>query len=390
MSSRTGRSSNTELTRRDMLRLSAAGLVGASAWPWLARAADSVAPAGRRGRSCILLWMSGGPSQLDTFDLKPGHENGGSFKPIETSVPGLQISEHLPKLAAQAKHLAIVRSMTSKEGDHGRATYLLRNGYLPQPPVRYPTLGSLVAKELGDPLAELPSFVSIAPFRNFNPAAFSPGFLGSQYAPLFVGEARNNGGGDNANDDSLTVSDLEPPQRIASVTVKERLDLLDWLNDRFVGDHAGPPAIGYRTAYERAVKLMRSQAAQVFDLDQEPDDVREAYGRNRFGQGCLLARRLVEQGVPFVEVTLGGVNSIGWDTHTANFEGVKELSGMLDPAWATLLAELDARGLLETTTIIWMGEFGRTPKINQNTGRDHFPNAWSTSWPEAGFAGDRP
>jgi uncharacterized protein (DUF1501 family) len=159
--------------------------------------------------------------------------------------------------------------------------------------------------------------------------------------------------------------------------VSERLGLLGWLNDRFVGTHAAPPAVGYRTAYERAVRLMRSQAAKVFDLDEEPAEVREAYGRNRFGQGCLLARRLVEHGVPFVEVTLGGAGGIGWDTHTDNFEGVKTLSQSLDPAWATLLAELEARGLLETTLIVWMGEFGRTPKINENTGRDHYPNAWT-------------
>jgi len=379
--------SQVELTRRDMLRLSTAGLVGSATWPWLVRAADSAGktePDDPR-RSCILLWMNGGPSQLDTFDMKPGHENGGSFKPIETSVSGIQISEHLPQLAKQAEHLAIIRSMTSKEGDHGRATYLMRNGYLPQPPVRYPTLGSLVAKELGDPAAELPSFVSIAPFRNFNPAAYGPGFLGSQYAPLIVGESRPTGG--DEDDDSLTVADLSPTNKLSEETVGERLEMLNWLNERFVSDHAAPPAIGYRTAYERAAKLMRSQAAKVFDLDEESAEVRAAYGRNRFGQGCLLARRLVERGVPFVEVTLGGVNSIGWDTHAGNFDGVKELSGLLDPAWATLMKELKDRGLLESTTILWMGEFGRTPKINDNTGRDHFPNAWSAVLAGGGIRG---
>jgi hypothetical protein len=254
----------------------------------------------------------------------------------------------------------------------------MRNGYLPAPPVRYPTLGSLVANELGDLQAELPNFVSIAPFRNFNPAAYGPGFLGSQYAPLFVGQSRNPYADEDEPDDDLSVADLAPPEGIAGDTVAERIGLLGWLNDRFVADLAAPPAVGYRTAYERAIKLMRSKAAKVFDLDEEPAEVREAYGRTRFGQGCLLARRLVERGVPFVEVTLGGVNSIGWDTHTGNFDTVKELSGELDPAWATLMSELKSRGLLETTTILWMGEFGRTPKINDNTGRDHYPNAWTT------------
>jgi hypothetical protein len=285
-----------------------------------------------------------------------------------------------------SEHLAIIRSMKSKEGDHGRATYLLRNGYLPQPPVRYPTLGSLVAKELGNPAAELPAYVSIAPFRNFNPAAFGPGFLGSQFAPLLVGEAGNTGE-DDAENDNLTVADLAAPETLSGETVGERLGLLNWLNDRFVTTHAGAPAIGYKTAYERAVKLMRSEAAKAFDLDEEPAEVREAYGRNRFGQGCLLARRLVERGVPFVEVTLGATGTPSWDTHADNFETVKELCGLLDPAWATLMAELKSRGLLASTTIVWMGEFGRTPKINDNTGRDHYPNAWTTVLAGGGIRG---
>src|SRR5262249_41026635 len=142
----------------------------------------------KRRKSSIVPWMPGGPSQTDTFDPKPGHANGGEFKAIETAVPGILVSEHLPKLAKQMKDIAIVRSMTSKEGDHGRATYNLRTGYMPQGPVRYPTLGSLVSKELGSDDAELPNFVSIAPVRSFNPAAFGPGFLGPQYAPLVVGE----------------------------------------------------------------------------------------------------------------------------------------------------------------------------------------------------------
>ncbi|HEV3025907.1 MAG TPA: DUF1501 domain-containing protein [Pirellulales bacterium] len=359
-----------------MLRLSWAGLVGAATLPWVEAVAEESAPLAGRKRACILLWMNGGPSQMDTFDLKPGHENGGSFKEIATRVPGIKISEHLPKIAELADHLAIIRSMSTKEGDHGRATYLLRNGYLPQPPVRYPTLGSLVAKELGDPLAELPSFVSISPFRNFNPAAFNPGFLGSQFAPLFVGEAR--GGNQDDDDANLTVADLDAPKGVAAQTVSARLGLLNSLNDRFLGGHAGAPGVGYKTAYDRAVRLMRSKAAKAFDLDEEPKEVRDAYGRNRFGQGCLLARRLAERGVPFVEVTLGGNGGIGWDTHQNNFDGVKQLSGTLDPAWATLMTELKSRGLLDSTLMVWMGEFGRTPKINTNKGRDHYPNAWST------------
>ncbi len=213
-------SESLELTRRDLLRLSSASLIGASAFPWLEAAAHAT-PAPARKRACILLWMNGGPSQMDTFDLKPGHENGGSFKEIATSVPGIKISEHLPKIAGMAEHMAIIRSMSTKEGDHSRATYLLRIGYLPQPPLRYPTLGSLVAKELGDPMAELPNFVSVAPYRALNPAAFGPGFLGSQYAPLFVGEAQPGGDDEDMSGGNygLAVADLAPGEGIKAETV---------------------------------------------------------------------------------------------------------------------------------------------------------------------------
>ena len=176
------------LSRRNWLKLSAASVLGWSTSGWLGALAADAAKNPQRKRSCILLWMSGGPSQLDTFDLKPGHPNGGPFKPIATKVPGIQISEHFARIAKFADHLAIVRSMTSKEGDHGRATYYLRTGYLPQGPVQYPSLGALVSKELGEDHAELPNFVSIAPFRFLNADAYGAGFLGPSHAPLIVGE----------------------------------------------------------------------------------------------------------------------------------------------------------------------------------------------------------
>src|SRR4051794_36668199 len=181
-------SSSQRVTRRQMLRLASWGALAGSASGWLQPLAAGAATDPRRRKACILLWMSGGPSQIDTFDPKPGHENGGPFKPIATAVPGLLVGEHLPRIAKEAKDLAIIRGMSTKEGDHGRATYNLRTGYLPQGPVRYPTLGSVVAKELEDESAELPGFVSIAPARAISPTAFGPGFLGPRYAPLVVGE----------------------------------------------------------------------------------------------------------------------------------------------------------------------------------------------------------
>ena len=377
--------SKLPLSRRDWLRLASLGVVGAANAHWFEALAAEAARDPARRRCCILLWMSGGPSQIDTFDPKPGHANGGTFKDIATRSAGVRISEHLPKLAEQSEHLAIVRSLTSKEGDHARATQFVHTGYLPQGPIRYPTLGSLVSKELGSTGAELPNFVSIAPFRGLAPAAHSPGFLGSPYAPLLVGTRA----GDGNVDDALKVEDLELPGGVDLALADTRLDLLHSLNDRFVGQHTDGPAIGHATAYGRAVKLMRSAAGRAFNLDEEPAAMRDAYGRNRFGQSCLLARRLVEQGVPFVEVTLGGIdgNQLGWDTHADNFEGVKKLCQTLDPAWATLIEDLKTRGLLDSTLIVWMGEFGRTPKINDNSGRDHFPNAWSAVLAGGGVRG---
>ncbi len=381
---------NTTFSRRDWLRYAGLGLLGASSSGWFPLLADDLAKQAGRSRSVILLWMSGGPSQLDTFDLKPGHKNGGEFKPVETSVPGIQICEHLPKLARQMEHLGLIRSMSTKEGDHGRATYLLRTGYLPQGPVKYPTLGSSLSKELGRVDAEIPNFVSIAPQRFLSPAAFGPGFLGPKYAPLTVGNAGRGGRPMAANTDQLTVKNLNLPTQVTSTQFDSRLELLDGLEADFQTTHPGLVSQSHRNAYQQAVKMMRSATAKAFNLEEEPVDLRDAYGRNNFGQGCLLARRLVERGVPFVEVTLSEAanqGGIGWDTHTSAFPAVKALCEVLDPAWSTLLTDLKSRGLLESTLVVWMGEFGRTPIINSNAGRDHFPVAWSTVLSGGGIRG---
>jgi len=371
------------LSRRDLLRLATAGVVSFSTSGWIeAMAADTAADPKRR-KACILLWMTGGPSQTDTFDPKPGHANGGEFKAIETAAPGVLISEHLPKLAKEMKDIAIIRSMSTKEGDHGRATFNLRTGYMPTGPIHYPTLGALVSKELGSDEAEIPNFISIAPVRSFNPAAFGPGFLGPQYAPLVVGERAvyDPQAPPDARDLSFKVENLNPPTDVDKSRADARLGLLDWMGKDFLAQHPGITPLSHQDAYQRAVKLMRSTAARAFELDEEPAALRDAYGRTSFGQGCLLARRLVERGVPFVEVSLNsseGATGFGWDTHLQNFDAVKKLSGVLDPAWATLMTDLRSRGLLDSTLIVWMGEFGRTPKINKDAGRDHFPNAGTT------------
>ena len=377
--------SSLSLSRRDWLKLSAAGVSAYSLSGWLENLAAAAAKSPERKRSCILLWMAGGPSQMDTFDLKPGHANGGPYKEIATSVPGIKISEHLPKLATHMKDMVLVRSMSTKEADHGRATYYLRTGRVPGGPIQYPPLGSFVAKELERPDAELPSFVSISPFRGLNSAAFTPGFLGPRYAPLIVGENAafrpQQGGGDIAQ--ALRVQDLDLPRDVNDRRADARLQMLNEMEQEFLAHHSSIAAESHRTAYRRAVTMMRSAAVKAFNLDEEPPKLRDAYGRNLFGQGCLLARRLVERGVPFVEVSLNG-----WDTHAQNFEQVKRLSGTLDPAWATLMDDLKDKGLLESTLIVWMGEFGRTPKIaKERTGRDHWAVSWSTVLAGGGLKG---
>jgi uncharacterized protein (DUF1501 family) len=372
------------LSRRDWLKLASAGVLGGSTSGWLKVLADDTAHNPQRKRSCILLWMSGGPSQLDTFDLKPGHANGGPFQAIDTNVSGVQVSEHFSKIAKMANHLAIVRSLFSKEGDHGRATFLLRTGYVPQGPVQYPTLGALVAKELGDDHSDLPNFVSVAPFRALSQNAFGSGFLGPRLAPLVVGESGLGPvqQGQNNVNQALQVQDLVEATGISREQADARIELLKRVQQDFLAEHPDAPTLSHQNAYERAVRLMRSSAAKAFDLDDEKAEVRDSYGRNLFGQGCLLARRLVERQVPFVEVTLNG-----WDTHANNANTVRNLSQTVDAGWAALMTDLKDRGLLDTTLIVWMGEFGRTPKFGRPDGRDHWPNSFSAVLAGGGIKG---
>jgi hypothetical protein len=386
-------SGTPRLSRREVIKLASAGVVGYSLSGWLGQLAEATANNPQRRRSCILLWMNGGPSQMDTFDLKPGHANGGPSREIATAVPGIRISEHLPRIARSMRDLAIIRAMSTREADHGRATYQLRTGYLPGGPVQYPTLGSLFSKEMGRTGAELPNFVSIAPYPFFSPAAYGPGFLGPQYAPLVLGgdqQALIPIPGQQANyEDGLRVPDLVTPAGVSPARAAARVRFLEEMERDFLETRNALPVESHRSAYQRAVTLMRSTATRAFDLDEEPQQLRDRYGRNLFGQGCLLARRLIERGVPFVEVSLATAGNIalGWDTHINNFDGVRRLSEVLDPAWATLIDDLRGRGLLDSTLIVWMGEFGRTPRINPQQGRDHWANAWTTVLSGGGIRG---
>ncbi len=356
-----------ERNRREVLQLSAAGVFAGSMSGWMPLLAKEAAktPA-KKHKSCILLFMDGGPTHKDTWDLKPDSKGAGEFKPIKTSAPGVEISEHLPKVAQHMHRGVIVRGMSSPEGAHGRAKYYTHTGFREgQGGVVYPSLGSIVSQQLGRPEATVPNFVSIAG------RTYGSGFLGPKHQPLQVQNA------------SSGVEDLKA--LVSDTQFEKRVGLLKEMEDAFHREYKVDPANDHKTTYERAVALMKSKESKAFDLAQEPSASRGKYGSGKFADGVLMARRLVEVGVPFVEVALGG-----WDTHMDNFDRVKKLSGEVDAALSALLADLAERGLLDSTLVVWMGEFGRTPHINTRgakPGRDHYPRAWSLAMFGGGLKG---
>ena len=366
---------NVKINRRQWIN---AGVVtGSCGWlPLLAKAQSQ----SNELRHCVILWMSGGPSQIDTFDMKPGHANGGSLREAATQVPGLRFSEHFSNLAKQANTMAVLRGLSTREGDHERGTVLMRTGHVPGGPVHYPSIGSSLSKSLGSDDTELPAYVTIAP-GPFARNSISPGFLGPKHAATSVAAAPP-GDDDFAQ---LRVDFLNQPAAVNDGRQAARLQLWRAMQKKFLATNGSANVIAHDTTYESAIRMLNSAAKQAFDLSAEPAKVREAYGSGSFGQGCLMARRLIEQGVSLVEVTLG--SGLGWDTHADNFATVRRLSEELDVAWATLMNELRDRGLLDRTTILWAGEFGRTPRINANGGRDHHPQAFSCVLSGGGIAG---
>ncbi len=354
--------------RRDFLKgISLGALAGGLSGGllnWTDMVTAQAAELRQRGMACILLWMQGGPSQFETFSPKPGHANGGETKAIPTAVPGIQIAEHYPLLAKQMQDVAIVRSVTSKEGAHPRAQILMHSGYLPMASVKYPTLGSIVSHELADAASQLPSFVRIGGVRNGGTA----GFLGVEYDPFDI------------NNPTAPPTNTTLPTDVARY--QRRLQLLDRLESNASGKAVSQDAAEHKKLYDRAMKMILSPDMKAFDLTKETDKTRDAYGRNNFGAGCLLARRLIESGVTFVEVGLDG-----WDTHQDNFDRTTKLAGQVDQPFAALIADLKQRGMLDKTLVIWMGEFGRTPNINANAGRDHYPKAFNVALAGGGIRG---
>lgn len=349
------------VTRRSFLHCVSAGAIAAGTLNFRDLMSLQAEELRKQGRSMILLWMQGGPSQFETFDPKPGTENGGPTTAISTAVPGIQIAAGWEKTAAQMQEIALIRSMTNREGNHQRATYQLHTGYIPSGSVKHPSFASAVAQQLATGECELPSFVSIGP-------TIGAGFLGVDYEPFVV----NNPG--------------ELPQNVGTPVAEQRytrrLGLLDRLEGEFGRRGAAPVVAAHRQLYGKTSQLVLSPETRAFDFSDEPTSLTSQYGDNQFGRGCLLARRLVEEGVTFVEV-----RSNGWDTHQNNFDRTGELAAQVDPGFGTLIADLKDRGLLERTVVAWMGEFGRTPRINPNTGRDHYPRVFSVALAGGGIIG---
>ena len=318
----------------------------------------------RNHKSCILLWMGGGPPSIDMFDMKPGVSTGGPFKPIATTGEG-QINELMPNLAQQMRHLSIVRSMSTREADHERGRYYMHTGYVPNPNIEHPSYGSVVAHQLESKLDSL----EIPPFVSIGGASEGPGFLGMAYAPFQV-------------DSNGRVRDAD--MRVSDQRRQDRMKLLDALETRFIREDRGPAAGEHAKVVKNTLSMMTSEQMEAFNVQQEDQGIKERYGETNFGRGCLMARRLVETGVPFIEVNFGG-----WDLHQNCFDQLNTKLPELDTAMSALVDDLYQRGLWEDTIVLWMGEFGRTPRINGNSGRDHWARSWSVVVGGGGIPGGR-
>ncbi|WP_422930800.1 DUF1501 domain-containing protein [Singulisphaera sp. PoT] len=357
-------------SRRSILR---AGLFGSLCLAFddilrlRALASGASKPVSTSATNCILVWLAGGPSHIDTFDPKPDAsvDVRGEFKPISTSVPGLSISEVLPSLARVMDRVSLIRSVTSPEADHDRAAHHMLTGYRPTPAQVFPSYGSVVSKTREDRRGSLPPYVAIPDAPLFS----SSGYLTPAYDPFMVSGDPNTPG--------FRVNNLTPPDSVTLDRLRRRRDMVRTL-DGFARDISPTPLTGSRDQFaDQAYDLLTSSAAQAaFKISDERSDVRDRFGRTPLGQSCLLARRLVEAGVSFVTINDRGMGALGWDTHQQNFGTIKNtLAPPLDQGISALILDLEERGLLDSTLVVVMGEFGRTPKINGNAGRDHHGRA---------------
>jgi hypothetical protein len=351
------------LSRRALLKgaLLTGGGLALPNWGGLFHSQTIAAEAEKRGKRCILLWMNGGASQIDTFDMKPGRPTGGPFRPISSNVPGIQVCEYLPKLAQMADRLAIIRSLRTQSPDHPDGIYHMHTCYKMSERTPHPEIGAMVAKYLGRPDSDLPGFVRMGPVGNSG-----AGYLGPQYEPFSLDRAGR-------------MPYFTQPY-VNEEAEQRRNDLLRFMEQEHGREHRAEAFESHRQAKERSWRLLRARA--VFDISGEWPKYRDRYGDSDFGRGCLLARRLVEAGVPFVEV-----GQDNYDSHADNFVCHKANMRVLDPAWSALLQDLDERGLLADTLVVWMGEVGRTPQINNRAGRDHYIRAWTVVLAGGGVKG---
>jgi hypothetical protein len=379
------------LTRRDLLRGSLGGFLGfafarqtetfGAAMPDFLLPQDTTT---KTAKSVIVVWLGGGPATLDLWDPKEGRETGGPTKAIETSVKGIQFADNLPTLAKEAQHLSVIRSMVSREGSHERGRYLLHTGYVPTGTVVHPSMGSISAMELGNKKLDLPNFIALGGSTD------GAGFLPPEFNPFAVdaGNGRPGGGGGGKGpapvSDQIKINNVSYPNGVDKNRFRERMKFLQEQEADFEKEHASEEVTRHKNAYEKADRLMHTPLLEAFDLGKEKPELLKAYGEGKFGRSCLLARRLVERGVAFIEVSLGG-----WDTHQDNFNKVSANCKQLDPGLGTLIRDLHDKRMLDRTLVVCMGEFGRTPKINANNGRDHYPRAWSMMLAGGGIQGGR-
>ena len=312
------------------------------------------------GKNVILLWLAGGASQLETWDPKPGRPTGGPFAAIPTSVPGVHISELMPKMAKRMHHLSVIRSLNTGDGGHGTGAAMMLRGRKNEAALEYPDLGAIVAKELERADSKVPNYVSFySQTEGRGSGKTSPAFLGARFAAMEL----NNG---------MVPPHISRPEDICEEDHRQRAQLQKLLSKRFRQGRETATMKSHAAAYARVHGLMSSES--LFDIEKEPQWIRDQYGPTLFAQQALMARRMVEAGVPFVRVSRAW-----WDSHGQNFETHSEMVPELDHVMATLLDDLEQRGMLESTLVAVFGEFGRTPRINPSLGRDHFANAWSAA-----------
>lgn len=359
-----------DLSRRRFLARTAQACLGVSVAPLAAPLASALAastPAGK-AKHAIYLFMEGAMSHLDTFDPKPGRDVQGSTKAIQTAVPGIQLSEHFPQLAKQMKQLALVRSLSTETGAHAPGQYIMRTSYKEIASIRHPGLGAWTQKLLGKQNPELPGNVVVGNSTGHP----GPGFLEARVAPVPIG------------DPAAGLKNTQSPKYLLDKQFDRRMRLTAAFDQPFEKKYDHREVKAYTELYQEAIKLLKSPELKAFDITAEKESVRSAYGENALGQGCLLARRLIESGVRFVEVVFSG-----WDMHRDVFDNMPDRGPLLDQALSALLTDLEAKGLLAETVVAVATEFGRTPKINENAGRDHHPGAFTCLLAGGGIQGGR-